>query len=149
MFTLTYKGSRLPRALGLAGVVPFIVLGALSHVSWTHQAGVQFALISYGALMLTFAGALHWGLAMRQEGPLASRAYFWSVIPALIAWVALNFPPIGAVLILIVGMWTDYLQDRMSIHRLQAPDWYTPLRMRLTLGATLGLAIAVPAIWGM
>jgi hypothetical protein len=148
MFTLTYTGSRLPRALGLAGVVPFIALGLASHVEWTHQDAVQFALISYGALILAFVGALQWGLAMRQSGPLAARAYFWSVIPALIAWVALNFPPIGGVLILIVGLWTDYLQDRMTAPALQAPHWYTPLRLRLTVGATLGLAVAVPAIWG-
>ena len=150
MITLDYKGNQLPRALGIMGVVPFIVLGLLAHVPWTHQAGVQAALINFGAVSLAFVGALHWGLAMRQEGTVvASRAYFWSVVPPAIAWVALMFPPIGSVLILILGLWTHLLQDSLVMRQLAAPDWYVPLRLQLTVGATAGLAIALPPIWSM
>ncbi len=149
MCTLSYTGNRLPQTLGLAGTLPFVVLGALSYIPWRHQGDVQFALISYGALVLAFVGALHWGLAMRQQGVLASRAYFWSIIPALIAWVALMFPPIGSALILIVGLWTHYVQDTLTVRTLAAPEWYMPLRLKLTVGATIGLGLALPALWGM
>lgn len=146
MFSLTFTGSRLPCTLGLAGVVPFIALGLLAHVPWKHQPDIHTALITYGAVILSFVGALHWGLAMGRRGTIASRAYFWSVIPALIAWVALMFPPVGAVPILIVGLWTHYIQDTLIIPELGAPDWYLPLRLQLTIGASIGLGIALPPI---
>ncbi|QID18441.1 DUF3429 domain-containing protein [Nitrogeniibacter mangrovi] len=147
MITLNYTGNRLPRALGLAGVLPFIAMGLLSYIPWKHQVDVHAALVSYGAVILAFVGALHWGLAMRLEGTVASRAYFWSVIPALIAWVALMFPTLGGALIVIVGLWTHYVQDNLIIGELNAPAWYLPLRRQLTAGATVGIAIALPALW--
>jgi len=149
MITLSFTGSRLPRALGFAGVLPFILLGLASHVPWTHQAGVHTALVSYGAVILTFVGALYWGLAMRCEGTVASRAYFWSVIPSLIAWVALMFPTFGGALMVIVALWTQYVQDTILGAEMNLPEWFVPLRLGLTVAATIGIAIALPPIWIM
>jgi len=149
MITLSYTGNRLPRTLGMAGVIPFILLGLASHIPWTHQADVQSALVSYGAVILTFVGALYWGLAMRLDGTVASRAYFWSVIPSLMAWVALIFPTFAGALIVIVALWTQYVQDTLLSPELSVPEWFLPLRLGLTVGATIGIAIALPPIWAM
>ena len=55
--------------------------------------------VTYGVVILTFLGAVHWGVAMASPltGPLAtklaSEAYVYSVIPSLLAWpVALMEP---------------------------------------------------------
>lgn len=53
----------------------------------------------YGAVIVTFLGAVHWGLAMAtpMTSPmaytLASEAYMWSVTPSLMAWPITLFEP--------------------------------------------------------
>ena len=45
---------------------------------------------AYAALIVSFLGGIHWGLAFRHtEPPLALLA--WGVVPSLVAWVA-GFP---------------------------------------------------------
>ena len=57
-----------PRWLGAGGALPFLILGVLSWVDWQAQAQVQFAVLAYGACILSFVGALHWGFAMTANG---------------------------------------------------------------------------------
>jgi len=133
-----------PRAvawLGYGGLLPFLAAaGAL-------LAGVQSelarqALLAYGAAILSFVGALHWGFAMMwpqlpaQEG---ARLFAWSTVPALAAWVALMLPPAGAATLLMAGFVAHYVQDRRLAARHPLPAWYLPLRLRLSAVACLCL----------
>jgi len=78
-----------PRAalvLGPAGLIPFV---GLAVAAWVAPAGwVAPAAAAYGATILAFLGAVHWGLALR---PLAGEAAAeWprlglGVVPALVA----------------------------------------------------------------
>ena len=43
------------------------------------------AQLAYGAVILTFVGAVHWGYAMRDEEIRWGRMT-WSVTPSLVAW---------------------------------------------------------------
>jgi ABC-type Na+ efflux pump permease subunit len=86
--------------LGYGGLIPFLVLALGSLLDHHHGAAWRQALYAYGAIILSFVGALHWSLAMslpelteRQR----SARYAWSVAPALIAWPAmLMSPPLAA-----------------------------------------------------
>jgi hypothetical protein len=93
--------TRIPRAAllpGLLGLTPFWAL-ALSTVA---GAGIDpllavTALIMYGAIILSFVGALWWGLAIHAPANAPRNTLFvWSVIPALIGWFAtLALPDVG------------------------------------------------------
>src|SRR3990167_1949564 len=90
--------------LGYGGLIPFVALAAASVLAPDHRSLWSPALIAYGAVILSFVGALHWGIAMTApQMPVRQRTihYVWSVIPALLAWPAPLMPVAGGALILI------------------------------------------------
>lgn len=140
--------------LGYGGLLPFALtaLGAL--LDTTHRLIWQQALLTYGAIILSFVGALHWAFAMSDSDALHARGRFaWSVVPALAGWIALLLPmvwtrglPLAAV-VLIAAFVLHYAQDRRLARRRALPGWYLPLRLRLSSVACLclaALAIAQP-----
>ncbi len=143
------KPLALPRTvawLGYGGLLPFVLLAPASLLDHHHGAVWSDALVAYGAIILSFIGALHWGLAMTLP-ELSERqrsAWFaWSVVPALIAWPAVLFSPIVAVPLLVFGFIAHYLQDRRLARQANLPDWYLPLRLRLSSVAVICLVASV------
>ena len=143
------KPVALPRTvawLGYGGLLPFVLLAPASLLDHHHGAVWGDALVAYGAIILSFIGALHWGLAMTLPD-LSERqrsAWFvWSVVPALIAWPAVLFSPIIAAPLLVFGFIAHYLQDRRLVRQASLPDWYLPLRLRLTSVAVICLVASV------
>ncbi len=141
----------LPRTvawLGYGGLLPFLVLMPASLLDHHHGAVWSDALYAYGAIILSFIGALHWGLAMSLP-ELTERqrsAWFaWSVVPALIAWPAVLFSPPLAAPLLVVGFIAHYLQDRRLARQATLPGWYLPLRLRLSSVAVVCLVAGVLA----
>ena len=148
---------RIATLLGNLGLVPFFVLAILSWLPWRNGAPlqVQFALVGYAAVILSFLGAVHWGLALANPGldkPRSWNALGWGVIPSLLGWLALLMLVLGIpsalVLAFLIG---DLLLVRVvdgQLVRLYAtpvPSWYLGLRTRLTLGASLCLLAALIA----
>ena len=139
----------LPRTvawLGYGGLLPFLALTPASLLDHHHGAVWSDALYAYGAIILSFIGALHWGLAMslpelteRQR----SACFAWSVVPALIAWPAVLFSPPLAAPLLVFGFIAHYLQDRRLARQATLPGWYLPLRLRLTSVAVVCLVAGV------
>ena len=133
--------------LGYAGLLPFLA-GVVLIAAGTRAHGSQL-LTAYAAVILAFVGAIHWGLALG-HGDRRWRHYGASVLPALVAWLALLLPPAVALGVLAAGLagWRlwEYLADVPSY-----PAWFARLRDHLTLGASvlvlLGmLQLAVP-VW--
>lgn len=86
-------------------------------------------------------------MAVSTPGPaFTARLYGWSVVPALVAWVALLLPVALAVAILIAGLWLHYAQDRRLARLISLPAWYLPLRLALTSAANLALVLAWPRL---
>jgi hypothetical protein len=136
-----------PRRLGAAGVLPFLGLAILTWVPGSHHELAVQGLLAYGAVILSFVGALHWGVAMCAtpvSGPHQCRLYVGSVVPALLAWGALLLPPGWAVALLLIGLWAHYAQDRRIVRIRALPPWYLPLRLTLTGLASLALILAWP-----
>lgn len=139
----------LPRTvawLGYGGLLPFLALTPASLLDHHHGAVWSDALYAYGAIILSFIGALHWGLAMslpelteRQR----SACFAWSVVPALIAWPAVLFSPPLAAPLLVFGFIAHYLQDRRLARQATLPGWYLPLRLRLSSVAVVCLVAGV------
>ena len=132
--------------LGYGGLLPFLALAAASWVTdFNGQASPlwQTALLAYGAAILSFVGALHWGFAMTLGGMGPARqtaSFVWSVVPALVAWVALLASPVVAAGLLVAGFAAHYGCDRRMASHADLPAWYLPMRFRLTAVACLCLA---------
>ena len=114
--------------IGLAGAAPFLDRAPLMFVA--------HALLGYGAVILSFLGGVHWGLAIESQGDAAHQALrtrlIISVIPSLVAWLALLFPERIGLLILAAAiaamLWVDIRASRTG----HAPPWYPKLRIPLT-----------------
>lgn len=139
----------LPRTvawLGYGGLLPFLVLTPASLLDHHHGAVWSDALYAYGAIILSFVGALHWGLAMSLP-ELSERqrsAWFtWSVVPALIAWPAVLLSPPLAAPLLVFGFIAHYLQDRRLAQQATLPGWYLPLRLHLSCVAVVCLVAGI------
>lgn len=136
----------VPGLLGYGGLIPFIGLGILSNVEPQHAMMYRGALLLYGAVILSFVGAVHWGIALvdpRLSDRARNAAYLFSVIPALIGWITYIFAPVSAVLVLVLGFILQYWFDLKSAQTIQWPGWYLPLRLRLTVVASVFLMVGV------
>ncbi|KVF75924.1 hypothetical protein WS75_14050 [Burkholderia sp. FL-7-2-10-S1-D7] len=142
---------RVPAALALAGLAPFISLSWLSiHASAANDDYVR-ALLNYAACIASFVGAVHWGIALRAaESPRRQRVlYGWSVIPALMAWAVLMVPGIGAQLTgMAIVLVACAAVDGVLWRKAFIPAWYFALRCLLTSVAGLSLLAATPSMNG-
>lgn len=130
--------------LGYGGLIPFMALAAASLGYPQHTAWWGPALLSYGAIILSFVGALHWGLAMglHELSAVQRNALFaWSVVPSLLAWPALLMGGTAGSALLIAGFAAHFAQDIRLARKAALPSWYLPLRLRLTATACVCLAV--------
>lgn len=131
--------------LGYGGLSPFLGLALLVAFDPLRRAFWNQALIAYGAVILSFVGALHWAFAMLlQELTPAQRRnrFVWSTLPALLAWPALLLPSHFAAPLLVAGFLAHYWQDRALASYARLPSWYLPLRLHLSTVACMALASA-------
>ena len=127
---------------GLAGLIPFIGLsGAVIIGPEQWHAVAQTLLTQYGALILSFVGALHWGYAIEQEtkGSEAWLRYGYSVVPALWAWLALQFPLATGMQMLGLALIFCLVVDLAFLKLATLPVWFTRLRVILTTGGSAAL----------
>lgn len=134
------------KTLGYAGLIPFVVFSIGCWIPLPFVTNAAGILVAYGAVILAFMGAVHWGIAMAGTDPNRGRYFIASVIPALIAWPALLVGAQLAMVILLIGFVGLYFYDR-SVQREQVfPGWYIPLRTKLTAIVSLCLAAALLSV---
>jgi len=140
MDTTTHRTAWL---LGLAGLLPFAAsaLGFFAAPEpW--QGFAQGALIAYGAVILSFLGAVHWGLALRappDEAAMGPARLTLGVVPALLGWVALLLPDVFALTILALGLLGTAGAEQWAHGRGLVPGDYMVLRWVLSISAALCL----------
>ena len=132
-------GPQLAKLIGYGGLIPFVGCSALMYAGNTGVSIIAlFASAVYGAVILSFVGAVHWGLAMREDRSL--HWYIWSVIPALMGWLAIVILDIKITLVaLAVAFTLAWSVDRQASLRGLIPEWYMQMRHILTAGATISL----------
>jgi hypothetical protein len=145
---------RIAGVLGNLGLLPFF---ALAVASWlplgdTGARLVLLALVGYAAVILSFLGAVHWGLALlspQLDKTALWNTLGWGVLPSLLGWLALllalgGLAPWLVVLILMSDLLLCRLMDGALLRQFVAVHpGYLSLRTRLTVGALLALGIAL------
>lgn len=147
----TSDTSRAPGAalvLGVLGILPFVVFALASHLTEGFiQAQAWFALTAYGAVILSFLGGVHWGMAIARNYPatIMTPRLIISVVPSLFGWAALMMPTVIGLLTMALAygamLWTDFHATRLG----HAPAWYPRLRLPLTAGVVLCLLVGAIA----
>jgi hypothetical protein len=126
---------RLVRWLGYGGLLPFglgLVAVALLDDPTLRERAADLTL-AYGAIILAFLGAVHWGRLL-EGGSLAEAPLLavWGVLPSVVGWLSLALPfawaaPLQALLFVEV-----YLMDRQLLRGERSAQPYLALRARLT-----------------
>jgi hypothetical protein len=136
--------------LGVSGLIPF---AASSAVIFLHiepwETFAWAALRGYGAIILSFLGAVHWGLEVGRVSSEQTdykamwRTLGWGVTPALIAWVTLLMPRELGTILLTAGFTAQHWADERAFNTGRLRFWYIRLRRLLTAGVILCLFLAL------
>ncbi len=137
--------------LGIAGLIPFIAcgLGALS-LGPDDNRYALLALTSYGAVILSFLGGVHWGFGLDAAGapPAAVQRgrFLLGVVPALIGWAALLVEFVGlaygGLLVLAAGFIATTVIEARASREGWMPRSYMGLRWVLSV-VVVSLLVAV------
>lgn len=131
--------------LGLGGLIPFVACAAGIFAGPHRWQGFALAaLIGYGAVILAFLGAVHWGLALAATGEGETRhartRLTLGVAPALIGWAALLLPAWAALTVLIAGFLGVWTAEESGAREGLVPARYLWLRRLLTLAVVVMLS---------
>ena len=123
--------------LGGLGAIPFVILSSATPcLEKGNQVSVINALSTYGAIILSFLGGIHWGMAIISKSESGNsklrKTLIVSVLPPLAAWSSL-FLTDRKSLIMLAGAMALMLWFDLRISRAgQAPPWYPTLRIPLS-----------------
>ena len=138
--------------LGLLGLIPFFSPSLALLIPYDpYELGARafhMMLVTYAALIASFLGGVRWGNAL--EKPHRHGLDFTvSVIPSLVAWLALATPRPYDLVVLLAVFLTLGISDVGMATRGHAPRWFGKLRVILTTGVTLSLLVALFAEAGL
>ena len=127
----------VPSLLGWGGLIPFglAALGTHSGI----EALVFIGGTTYGAIILSFLGAVHWGLTMQDDR--SPYWYVWSITPALMGFASMLIFDANLRLLALMPLFVlTWSVDRQAASRGLIPGWYMRLRTILTIGSVTSLA---------
>jgi hypothetical protein len=124
---------------------PFAGLSlAMPFASDVLKGQLSFALMAYGAIILSFLGGIHWGLAIGavpQNHKTLWRRVALSIQPSLVAWATLLAPFRIGFLVLAAAFVATLLVDIRASRMHEVPAWYPKLRLPLSCGAVAALLL--------
>ncbi|XP_061099701.1 transmembrane protein 69 isoform X2 [Conger conger] len=140
-----WKGPRPALYLGFSGLLPFVIPPLAMGATELYFPELAYAQIVYGASILSFLGGARWGFALPEGSPAKPD---WlnlanSVVPSLLAWVALLFRDntTEAAIMVIMGLGISLHYDLALLPTY--PSWFKALRAVLTVVATLSLVSTI------
>ena len=130
--------------LGYAGILPFLLLylillfnPAMLDIYISH---IGLWLLAYAAVILSFLGAVHWGVALSKIdhlSPLTINLLFgYSVLPSILAWLALLLPVKIAFYVMASLILLAYVVDKLLLFELLNSQ-YQRLRLHLTIAVSV------------
>lgn len=131
--------------LGFSGLVPFVSAPLLMAITETYIPELAYAQVVYGASIVSFLGGARWGFALPEGSPAKPD---WlnlanSVVPSIIAWVALLFSHniIQSGMLVIIGLGISLHYDLALLPTY--PSWFKALRTILTTVAFFSLLTTI------
>ncbi|KAG9685936.1 hypothetical protein KCU69_g10992, partial [Aureobasidium melanogenum] len=164
----TFSLEDVPREaynLGMAGVLPYLGTSVSTvYCAWeithAHNTGSGFLLseqtaeaalhvleplqVGYGAVIISFLGAIHWGLEFAgYGGHKGYKRYAIGVWTPAVAWPTIFLPVEYALITQFVAFNFLYYTDSRASKRGWAPPWYAVYRFVLTfiVGASIVLSL--------
>lgn len=119
--------------LGIASLIPCVAaaIAATSASSPTPRLYGYVALISYSACLISYLGAIHGGLALR-ETPLSAARLIAPATAPLLAWLALALGESNGLLMTAAILLLVLAYDITAARRGWIAPWYPRLRWPLT-----------------
>ncbi|KAK4695059.1 hypothetical protein P7C71_g2621, partial [Lecanoromycetidae sp. Uapishka_2] len=160
----TFALDEVPRealVIGMAGVLPYLATSLstvylafdINHASntgstffFSQQTAenllhiVEPLQVGYGAVILSFLGAIHWGLEWAKYGGVHGYPrYAYGVIAPAVAWPTILLPVEYALISQFCAFTFLYFADARAVVRGWAPHWYSTYRFVLTfiVGASI------------
>jgi Protein of unknown function (DUF3429) len=137
--------ARTGRVLAMLGFLPVLALALwLYAIAPDHpwRQGTIALLTRYAALSLSFLAGIRWGMALTGRAPQRPRDLMVSVLPPLIAWVALALQPRLCFAFLAVAFAAQGAWDALDLAPGSAPDWFRRARLLLTVPTVAALILA-------
>jgi Protein of unknown function (DUF3429) len=127
-----------------AGVVPFVLclLGITLLPGYGARELAQRIAISYGAVVLAFIGAVHWGLALAGRMSWGWVRILGAVVPALLGATATLLGGQHGLALLVVGFGLFWLYEHRRVGD-ELPADYVSLRRNLSLVVCTLLALTM------
>jgi hypothetical protein len=124
----------LPLVLGLAAV------GLLSDYAARELA--QRITLAWGAALLAFTGAVHWGLALAGRLPWSAQRIAGALAPALLGSAAVVIAGQRGLALLVIGFGGFWLYEHRVVGT-ELPGDYLNLRRQLSIAICLVLALTM------
>ena len=127
-----------------AGVVPFVLclLGVALLPSYGQRELAQRIAIAYGAVVLAFIGAVHWGLALAGRMTWRPVRVAGCIVPALLGAAGTLLGGQRGLALLVVGFGVFWLYEHRSVGA-ELPAAYLSLRRNLSLVVCTLLALTM------
>ena len=140
---------RIAWLLGYCGLLPFFILTIAillrSSLPIIENVRLDWWLVAYSAIILSFLGAVQWGVVLGLQEWLSDRQMermlAYSVVPGLLAWFTLLLPVKAALLVMGVLVVCAYIADSIWLFK-RLKSEYAKLRLHLTIVSTLLLFAA-------
>ncbi|GAA5933156.1 hypothetical protein JCM3775_002547 [Rhodotorula graminis] len=107
--------------------------------------------IQYGAIILSFMGAVHWGFEWaKYGGTKGNRRYLLGVVPVLAGWGSLLIPGQMALVTQWGAFFAQWYMDQKATTKGWVPKWYATYRFWLTsiVGGSILLSLAATGYYG-
>lgn len=127
-----------------AGVMPFVLclLGVSLLRDYEFRELAQRIAIAYGAVVLAFVGAVHWGLALAGHLSFRPVRLGGAVLPALLGVASIILGGQRGLALLVVGFGVFWLYEHRGVGTELPPD-YLSLRRNLSLVVCTLLAVTM------
>ena len=133
-------------ALGYGGLLPFALLTA---ALWALDPGQRLhglaltGLLAYGAVILSFLGAVHWGFVLSRPDARAPLLLALGVVPALVGAATLAMRPETALVTQMIAFGAVWLYEHRVVGAEVLGKAYLDLRRTLTIAVLVILLFAL------
>ncbi|XP_057374954.1 transmembrane protein 69-like [Daphnia carinata] len=138
--TNVITGPKAALFYGIWGVLPFVAFPIYMGITGKNIPQLIYANLTYGGGIVSFLGAVRWGLAIPNSKEKTLKPSFhtlgWAVTPVSVAWLALLTSSYNGSLMIIGTFLACIFQDAYSA---EYPAWYKSFRIIFSSFAVLSL----------